>query len=127
MNKILSPLKLIMRVISCHLSAVPDLLESLLLEKYKSHIHPIQCVFDAFYEVLDQIFKELIRLKSKLKNNENGVAAIDEAGGLLRATFGERRLTFYEPDALIEFLDGFSMFDKFHLYIHSVSHIEVTL
>lgn len=115
-----------MKVVSCSLSSVPSLLESLLLEKYEPHISPIRSVFEAFYEVLDQIFKELIRLREKLQNNENGVAAIDEAGGLLRVTFGEQKLAFYEPDALAEFLDGYAMFDKFRLYIHSVSHIEVS-
>jgi hypothetical protein len=114
-----------MEVTYCSLSDVPQLLESLLLEKYEPHISPIRSIFNAFYKVLDQIFDELLRLRESLKNNENGVAAIDEAGGLLRAAFGERKFSFYEPEALMEFLNGIGMFDKFRLYIHSVSHIEV--
>lgn len=114
-----------MRVVKCSLFDVPSLLEKLLLEKYEPHVSPIRSIFQAFHKVIDMIFYELQELRKQIQNNENGVVAIEEAGGLLRAAFGDRRVSFYEPEAIDAFLDGLASFDKFRLYIHSVSHIEV--
>ena len=115
-----------MKVIQSNLASVNNLLEISLLEKYKNHVSQVKRVFEAFYAALSGIFRALGILRSKLESNENASRALYEAAALLKTIFYEKKFVFYDPVQILEFLECFEFFDKFVLYIHSVSHIEVT-
>ena len=114
-----------MKVVRGRLSETVDLFEKRLLTKFEAHLSPLKKTFSAFFAILDQILILLSEFRKKLENHEAAIEALDEAVYLLRSSFLDRKFYFYHPVSLAEFLSLFSVFQKFGLYMHSLSHIEV--